>query len=45
MDPRTEHRLLATRRHLLGSMAGGIGGIALADLLASGPTAAAPRCR
>ena len=41
MDPRTEHRLLATRRHLLGSMAGGIGGIALADLLASGPTAAA----
>jgi hypothetical protein len=33
MDPRTEHRLLATRRHLLGSMAGGIGGLALADLL------------
>ena len=41
MDPRTEHRLLATRRHLLGSMAGGIGGIALADLLGSGSTAAA----
>ena len=33
MDPRTEHSLLATRRHLLGSMAGGIGGLALADLL------------
>ncbi len=33
MDPRIERRLLATRRHLLGSMAGGIGGVALADLL------------
>ena len=43
MDPQLEHRLLATRRHLLGSMAGGIGGLALADLLA-GPatTQAAP---
>jgi hypothetical protein len=43
MDPRIEHRLLATRRHLLGSMAGGIGGVALADLLGSPtPVAAAP---
>ena len=43
MDPRIEHRLLATRRHLLGSMAGGIGGVALADLLGSPtPATAAP---
>jgi hypothetical protein len=41
MDPRTEHRLLATRRHLLGSMAGGIGGLALADLLGDPHRAAA----
>jgi hypothetical protein len=33
MDPRIEARLLATRRHLLGGMGGGIGGIALASLL------------
>jgi len=33
MDPILEHRLLATRRHLLGGMAGGIGSLALADLL------------
>jgi hypothetical protein len=33
MDPILEHRLLATRRHLLGSMAGGIGAIAMHDLL------------
>jgi hypothetical protein len=32
MDPRIEARLLATRRHLLGGMGGGIGGIALASL-------------
>jgi Protein of unknown function (DUF1501). len=43
MDPRIEHRLLATRRHLLGSMAGGIGGLPLADLLGNPtPAAAAP---
>ena len=33
MDPFLEHRLLATRRHLLGTMAGGIGAIAMHDLL------------
>ena len=38
--PLLERRLLATRRHLLGSMAGGIGGIALGDLLGSAATAA-----
>ncbi|NDC63339.1 MAG: DUF1501 domain-containing protein [Planctomycetia bacterium] len=40
MDPFVERRLLLTRRHLLGGMAGGIGAIALGELL-SGPTAAA----
>ena len=40
MDPILEHKLLATRRHLLGSMAGGIGGIAMHELLAA--TKAAP---
>jgi hypothetical protein len=35
MDPILERRLLVTRRHLLGTMAGGIGGLALADLLAA----------
>jgi hypothetical protein len=35
MDPLLEHKLLLTRRHLLGGMAGGIGGFALADLLAA----------
>ena len=44
MDPIFEHRLLATRRHLLGSMAGGIGAAALGELLggsaAAGATAA-----
>ena len=35
MHPLVEHRLLATRRHLLGAMAGGVGALALADLLAS----------
>jgi hypothetical protein len=48
MDPMLEHRLLTTRRHLLGGMAGGIGAVALADLCgaatagggaAGGPTA------
>ena len=33
MNPIFEHKLLATRRHLLGSMGGGIGAIALGDLL------------
>jgi len=49
MDPRIEARLLATRRHLLGGMGGGIGGMALASLLgadaagaASDPLAARP---
>ena len=32
MDPFLEHKLLATRRHLLGSMAGGIGAIAMHEL-------------
>ncbi|MFN7813025.1 MAG: DUF1501 domain-containing protein [Planctomycetia bacterium] len=36
MDPLLEHRLLATRRHLLGGMAGGIGAIAMGQLLAAG---------
>ena len=40
MDPFLEHKLLATRRHLLGSMAGGIGAIAMHELLAA--TSAAP---
>ena len=43
MNPLIEHKLLATRRHLLGSMAGGIGAVALADLLAeNAATAATP---
>ncbi|MBM4059104.1 MAG: DUF1501 domain-containing protein, partial [Planctomycetes bacterium] len=48
MDPRIEERLLATRRHLLGGMGGGIGAVALASLLgdaagaASDPLAARP---
>ena len=40
MDPMLEQKLLATRRHLLGSMAGGIGAIAMHELLAA--TSAAP---
>ena len=36
MDPIFEHKLLATRRHLLGSMAGGIGALAMQDLLGAG---------
>ena len=38
MDPILEHRLLSTRRHLLGGMAGGIGMMAMHDLLAAGAT-------
>ena len=41
MDPVLESKLLATRRHLLGSMAGGIGAIAMHDLLAA--TASVPQ--
>ena len=41
MDPMLEHKLLATRRHLLGSMAGGIGSMALGQLLGDGMAAAA----
>ena len=37
MHPLDEHRLLLTRRHLLGAMGAGIGGIALADQLAPRP--------
>jgi hypothetical protein len=40
MNPILEHKLLATRRHLLGGMAGGIGAIAMRELLAA--TNAAP---
>jgi hypothetical protein len=40
MNPILESKLLATRRHLLGSMAGGIGAIAMHELLAA--TNAAP---
>ena len=41
MNPILEHKLLATRRQLLGSMGGGIGAIALADLLAADTVRAA----
>jgi hypothetical protein len=37
MHPDLEHKLLATRRHLLGGMAGGIGAIAMGDLLGAAP--------
>ena len=40
MNPVLEHKLLATRRHLLGGMAGGIGAIALGDLLGGSAHAA-----
>ena len=33
MNPLLEHKLLATRRHLLGGMGGGIGAMALGELL------------
>jgi len=36
VNPILEQRWLATRRHLLGSMAGGIGAIAMRELLAAG---------
>jgi hypothetical protein len=38
MDPVLENKLLATRRHLLGSMAGGIGAIAMHELLGATAT-------
>lgn len=41
MHPEIHRTLLATRRHLLGSMAGGIGSIALGELLGSRSTHAA----
>jgi hypothetical protein len=41
MDPFLDHKLLATRRHLLGSMAGGIGAIAMRELLGATTTPAA----
>jgi hypothetical protein len=41
MDPIFEQRLLATRRQLLGSMAGGIGAAALGELLGGNAAAAA----
>ena len=41
MDPILEAKLLTTRRQLLGSMAGGIGAVAMHDLLAA--TASAPQ--
>ena len=39
MDPILEHKLFATRRQLLGSMAGGIGAIALHELEAASAAA------
>ena len=42
MDPIAEYKLLSTRRHLLGSMAGGIGAAALTDLLGSDAATASP---
>ena len=42
MDPVAEYKLLCTRRHLLGNMAGGIGAAALTDLLGSGAATASP---
>ena len=45
MDPILEHKLLQTRRHLLGGMAGGIGAMALGELLGGkAVVAAAPTC-
>ncbi|MCX7403922.1 MAG: DUF1501 domain-containing protein [Planctomycetia bacterium] len=37
MNPLVQHKFLETRRHLLGSMAGGIGGLALERLLEGSP--------
>ena len=42
MDPVAEYKLLCTRRHLLGNMAGGIGAAALTDLLGIGAATASP---
>jgi hypothetical protein len=42
MDPILEHKLLATRRQLLGGMAGGIGAIAMRELLAATNSAPVP---
>jgi hypothetical protein len=42
MDPILEAKLIATRRHLLGGMAGGIGAIAMHELLAATGAAPAP---
>ncbi|MFM8633822.1 MAG: DUF1501 domain-containing protein [Planctomycetia bacterium] len=42
MNPILESKLLATRRHLLGSMAGGIGAIAMHELLAATGVAPVP---
>ena len=41
MNPILEHKLLATRRQLLGSMGGGIGAIALGELLGGSARGAA----
>jgi len=45
MHPIDDYRLSLTRRHLLGAMAGGIGGIALADQLAPRPPQFAARAK
>ena len=42
MNPILEHKLLATRRQLLGGMAGGIGAIAMRELLAATNAASVP---
>ncbi|HUG69472.1 MAG TPA: DUF1501 domain-containing protein [Pirellulaceae bacterium] len=42
MDPRTERRLLQTRRHFLGRSATGIGAAALSSLLTADANAASP---
>jgi hypothetical protein len=41
VDPIIESKLLATRRHLLGAMAGGIGAVAVRELLAASDAAPA----
>ena len=42
MHPILEQKLLATRRQLLGGMAGGVGAIALSELLGGSARAATP---
>jgi hypothetical protein len=42
MNLNLEHKLLTTRRHLLGGMAGGIGAIAMRELLAATNAASVP---